>query len=346
MSSRLEFLRIGVLVALVAITGLSLAGQSRQRWFLSVEDRRTFKFDSDRQYQLSGPTSLRLTSEKAKPNEAGLVFTRKGAADYRGKRIRLSGYLRSEGLQQPSVMYAQVLSQSGRVSQSVYGWSEQAMDLSIDGWQQLSLILDVPVPSRSIRYGFQQVGPGTTWGDKFEIEIVPDDTPLVGYNEIHRKAVNPDFHDDEPTGLPLGWETRSLEGCTDFRVNHTPATELDETNELRGKVDMSWRCDDGNTAFFFQNLSSHRYLGKPASVVVRARFEGTPTIQVVLESATTKGLLSAEPATWQGDMERQICVDQYVPRTARTLRYGIGVSGHGSATFHSITFQSQQCDDR
>ena len=100
------------------------------------------------------------------------------ADDYRGRRIRLSGYLRTR---EPEYWAAHWMRVDGK-DRSPLAFDNMTNDRLVRGdteWTAYQIVLDVPVEAVQIAYGATLAGSGRLWVDDLAVEVVGDDVPTT-----------------------------------------------------------------------------------------------------------------------------------------------------------------------
>jgi hypothetical protein len=106
------------------------------------------------------------------------TFTQAVQADkYRGKRVRLRGFIKSEGVEGSSGLWMRV---DGKDKVGVA--FDNMMNRPVEGttdWKQYEVVLDVPDDAHGLFFGCLLVGKGKVWVDDLAIETVGDDVPVT-----------------------------------------------------------------------------------------------------------------------------------------------------------------------
>lgn len=97
---------------------------------------------------------------------------------YRGKRIRLSGYLKTIGVNEGTAVLFMRVDGDGVVQTSDY-MQNRPMMLTTD-WTRQEIVLDVPRDAIGFTYGFMLGGSGQAWLDDVQLDVVSDDVPTTG----------------------------------------------------------------------------------------------------------------------------------------------------------------------
>jgi len=110
------------------------------------------------------------------------------ATQYIGKRLRLSGYLKSDSVTSWGGLWMRIddAHQTRNGYPASVGFDNMhdgIKDRSIKGttgWQNYSVVLDVPEGATGISIGFLLDGPGTIWLSNSKVEVVGNDVPVTG----------------------------------------------------------------------------------------------------------------------------------------------------------------------
>ncbi len=115
------------------------------------------------------------------------------AAHYRGKRVRLSGYLRTKDAGRGQ-MWMRI---DGDTAGKILGFDnmEQRALQGDQAWQRCDIVLDVPANAKDIAFGFFLSGKGEVWADSFALDIVGSEVPVTGTAapQIQDTPANLDF---------------------------------------------------------------------------------------------------------------------------------------------------------
>ena len=119
------------------------------------------------------------------------------ADDYRGKRVRLSGWLRSESAKAAGLWMRldgdrRLLGFDNMLNRPVTGTT---------GWKQYEIVLDVPLETISIFIGTLLDGKGQVWADDFKLEIVSNAVPVT--NQLSPEEMRLDFPNRKPQKLDI-----------------------------------------------------------------------------------------------------------------------------------------------
>jgi hypothetical protein len=109
----------------------------------------------------------------------GTLMQQFSPGKYLGRRIMLSGYVKSENIDQWAGLWMRVDGRKGGSSLAF----DNMMDRPITGsteWERYEVVLDVAVEAGNIAFGFLLSGTGALWADGLTIEEVSENKPVTG----------------------------------------------------------------------------------------------------------------------------------------------------------------------
>ena len=118
------------------------------------------------------------------------------AENYLGKRLRLSGYIKSEDVEGWSGMWMRIDGEN--YMQMGFDNMRNRPIKGTSDWKKYEIVLDIPPDSKSINYGVLLNGDGKVWFDDFKLEEVDDNVPvtnIVSEKMIPDQPVNLDFEE-------------------------------------------------------------------------------------------------------------------------------------------------------
>ncbi|MGE6631851.1 helix-turn-helix domain-containing protein [Bacillus sp. NPDC077027] len=98
------------------------------------------------------------------------------AKAYHGERVRLSAFLKTEDVLSCGI-WMRVDDQKGDTLQ--FDNMQNRAVTGTTGWNQYSIVLDVPSSSEAIHFGVLLNGKGTVWADGFRFETVDNNIPVT-----------------------------------------------------------------------------------------------------------------------------------------------------------------------
>jgi hypothetical protein len=112
------------------------------------------------------------------PHGSAMLAQSVRADAYRGKRVRLTGYLKTIGVNEGTAVLFMRIDGEGVVQSSDYMQNRPLM-LTTD-WGRQEIVLDVPRSAVGFTYGFMLGGSGQAWLDDVQLDVVSDDVPTTG----------------------------------------------------------------------------------------------------------------------------------------------------------------------
>jgi hypothetical protein len=158
-------------------------------WFFAGSKPQEYDCSLDSATQFNGLPSTYIKSKAGvKTTGFGSMMQDFGAAQYVGKRIRLSGYLKSEVVDSWGGLWMRVdgasESKNGYPTSLAFdNMHDGLQDRSVKGttaWQNYSIVLDVPEGATGIYIGFLLDGPGALWVSGMKLDVVGTDVPVTG----------------------------------------------------------------------------------------------------------------------------------------------------------------------
>ena len=167
-------------------------GAAPPGWIIGGNAPTDYEFTVDSSTAASGKRSALITAKQdARTNGFGMLMQTIAADDYRGSRLRLSGYLRTQTANRAQMMMrvdgpdGKVLDFDNMDSRPVTGTT---------GWTRYDIVLNVPPESVDIVFGFLLLSTGKVWADDFKLEKVDSTVPLTSAGPaLPRAPVNLDF---------------------------------------------------------------------------------------------------------------------------------------------------------
>jgi hypothetical protein len=141
----------------------------------------------DRAVAHSGAASAYIRAVSKNPIGFRTMMQSINATPFRGKRIRLSGFVKTAEANAAGLWMRVegrpplILAFDNMQSRPVSGTTD---------WQRCELVLDVPEGSRTIAYGFMLSGKGRVWADDLRVETVGADVATTGLEQGRIELMN------------------------------------------------------------------------------------------------------------------------------------------------------------
>ena len=165
-------------VVLAAVWSLPAAAQSDSAgWFKAGDRPDDYDMGLDRNHAFTGNSSGYIRSGKPDPRGFGTYMQMFDATEYRGKRLRLSAYVKSERVEKWAGLWMRV----DRDKKPVALDNMQNRPIKdTQGWTQHAIVLDVDAKATAVAFGILLAGKGAVWIDDVTFEIVGEEVPVTG----------------------------------------------------------------------------------------------------------------------------------------------------------------------
>jgi hypothetical protein len=166
-------------------------------WFPAGSNPSEYEMGIDNSIFQNGQACAFIKSKSPKENQFGTLMQTISAANYLGKRLQLSGYIKSDDVKRWCGMWMRI---DGESNQQL-GF-DNMRDRAIKGttdWKKYDIVLDIPVNSLTINYGVLLNGDGEVWFDNFELKEVDKNVPVTNLkkeSELPSQPINLDFENN------------------------------------------------------------------------------------------------------------------------------------------------------
>jgi len=178
----------------VAVTNFAFAQPKPPKgWFVAGSHPRDYVASVDPEMPHSGRASAHFESAVLKTGGFGTLMQEFQPGDFRGKRVRMSGYVRSRNVTDWAGLWMRVDGSGGKVL-SFDNMQNRPIKATTD-WTRYEIVLDVPSDAAQIAYGVLLTGRGDVWMDDVKFDIVAKDAATTDSKtaRIPDAPVNLDF---------------------------------------------------------------------------------------------------------------------------------------------------------
>lgn len=173
-----------MLGALVLTAGTAFgreAGAADERlpagWYPTGGNPKDYEMRADEAVRRGGKASATVRSKDPSENGAASMAQSVRADDYRGKRVRLTGYVKAQDIAEYSGLWLRV-DGPDMLGQGFDNMYDRPVKATVD-WTKCELVLDVPEDALRIVFGFMVIGKGQAWADDLRLETVDRDVPVT-----------------------------------------------------------------------------------------------------------------------------------------------------------------------
>ena len=182
-------------------------------WGRATSNQGLYDVGIDRAIKRSGKASVYVTSKYDENNDQafGNVMQTVNANQFRGKRIRLSAYVKSVKAESGVMLWMRVDGMTSRAL-SFDNMDNRPIIGSID-WKNYDIVLDIPEGSAVIAFGVWMPGKGQFWVDDVAFEAVGEDVPTTdmgldatNYSEAMKAQLKDTLESSQKQPRNLGFE--------------------------------------------------------------------------------------------------------------------------------------------
>lgn len=155
-------------------------------WHLVGKDPDKFLAGVDSSTDGHGAKFLR--NKTSDPNAVGVLSQGIAAQRYLGQRVRFRARIRTQDLSNWGGLWMRV---DGRDGKLAFYNSQDKPIKDTTGWQERSVVLDVPANASTIVFGVIGAGTGQIWMEPLEFDTVGRDVPVDALPPAPRAPVAP-----------------------------------------------------------------------------------------------------------------------------------------------------------
>lgn len=173
-----------LVLACLALVTAAVAADLPEGWIRLGSAPSDYEMGLDTTTQRTGRASafLRAIENQKNPDGFGTLMQTSDPGAFRGKRIRLSAWVKSEKIEGGSWAGLWLRIDGERPQKDFLGF-DNMQDRPIKGttdWTRVAIVLDVPQEAKAIAFGLLLHGKGQVWMDDLKFEVVTLDVPVTG----------------------------------------------------------------------------------------------------------------------------------------------------------------------
>jgi len=178
-------------ILLVGALGLFLISSGKQptshglpeSWFIAGSLPKSYRMVADSSIVKSGKYSATIKSIDNQIAGFGTMMQQSSPDKFLGKRIKMTGYIKSENVTEWAGLWVRVNVDS--VVVSFDNTHDYRKDRSVTGttdWKKYEIVLDVPTNSTAISFGVLLAGTGQIWFDNLRFDVVDKTVETTGFS--------------------------------------------------------------------------------------------------------------------------------------------------------------------
>jgi hypothetical protein len=163
-------------------------------WFLAGMAPNDYETGVDRKVSHAGKSSAYLRAKET-PTKFGTLMQMFKADNFRGKRVRLSAWVKAEKVAGWAGVWMRV---DGEDNKSLAFDNMQNRPIKgTSGWTRYDVVLDVGDKATAVAFGILLDGAGMVWIDDIRFEVVDRSVPTTGFGGAQSHPAAPENLDFE-----------------------------------------------------------------------------------------------------------------------------------------------------
>jgi len=163
-----------LIFSLVSPFGIAQTDSLPNEWYQSGSAPANYEMTLDTSVKRSGRSSARISHKEGSAEDFGTLLQAIEADRYRGKRLMLSGWLKTENARSAHIWMRVQSSPTLMVGFDNMG-NRPVTDTT--GWHRYDVVLDIPKDAIYIAFGAFLIGKGRIWIDDFDLNTVEGHVP-------------------------------------------------------------------------------------------------------------------------------------------------------------------------
>lgn len=148
-------------------------------WHKAGSDPKKYEMGIDKGAGENGKNVATIKSIVKHTSGFGTLMQQSTPDKYKGKRVRMTGYMKSENVAEWAGFWFRV-DQAGTDERLAFDNMQNRAIKGNSDWQKYEVVLDVSEKASNIAYGALLVGTGQIWFDNINFEIVDNSVPVTG----------------------------------------------------------------------------------------------------------------------------------------------------------------------
>jgi hypothetical protein len=164
-------------------------------WFKSGTEPQDYLIGVDRGMSESGSSSSYIKSKELKPSGSCDLMQEIKADNYRGERVRLTGYAKTKFVSYWAGLFMIAEDDFGRPIS--YDNMQNRPIVGTSDWVKYEIVIEIPKKASKILFGASLHGKGEIWIDDLKLLVVNNTVPLTDLSGKTPTALYPDNMDFE-----------------------------------------------------------------------------------------------------------------------------------------------------
>jgi RNA polymerase sigma factor (sigma-70 family) len=307
--------------------------QGTTGWFRNGSHPQNYEEGVDQDVKRNGNSSGYFKSKLSGPGGSGTLMQICGADAFRGKRVRLSGYVKSEGVEPWAGLWMRIDDPVGKILG--FDNMQDRPILGISDWEKYEVVLDIPESSVQIAFGIFLAGKGQVWLVDLQFEIVGQNVPTTDKGSSQIQPHNLNFAEGLTSWYLAGSHPRNYESGIDSSMKWRSQS----CGYLKNKV-----ADPAGFGALIQTRRADIYAGKRLQLTGYVKAEAVERYTGLWLSYENQGMtatfnsfpsmLISGSRNWH---KYEILAD--IPESSNSIGFGIVLSGKGQVWLSNVQFE-------
>ena len=162
---------------LVALVVLLCSFDVPKNWFAAGNEPDSYRMGTDPTVTMNGRHAATIQSIEPEIDGFGTLMQQCLPSEYAGKRVRMSGYMKSQDVAGWAGFWFRIDGQGARslAFDNMHGRAVRGTT----GWKKYEIVLDVPQQATNLAYGALLDGTGEIWISDLSFETVDRNVPVT-----------------------------------------------------------------------------------------------------------------------------------------------------------------------
>jgi RNA polymerase sigma factor (sigma-70 family) len=307
--------------------------QGTTGWFLNGSHPQNYEEGVDQHVKRSGSASGYFKSKFSGPGGSGTLMQMCGAETFRGKRVRLSSFVKSEGVEPWAGLWMRVDDPIGKIL--AFDNMQDRPIMGISDWQKYEVVLDVPQNSAQIAFGILLAAKGQVWLDDLQIEVVGQEVPTTDKGSSQIRPQNLNFAEGTNGWYLAGSHPQNYQYGTD----HHNKWSGESSGYLKNKV-----VKPAGFGALMQTRRADTYAGKRMKLSGHVKAEAVEKyagLWLCYENQGMTATFNSIPGTLitssQGWQKYEIVAD--IPESSNSIGFGVILAGNGQVWLDEVQLE-------
>jgi hypothetical protein len=185
----------------ISTVGSTTWAQAPAGWYRAGSHPGEYDMVVDRTKKHGGAASATIRCKESNPSEGfGTLMQTFKADGFQGKRLRLTGYVKSKDVADWAGLWVRV-DGSEKTGVAFDNMGDRKIEGTTD-WTKYSIVLDVPNDASAIAFGLLMAGKGQAWIDDLAFDVAGPDVATTGL-EVEPQELPEDTKEQYKANLKL-----------------------------------------------------------------------------------------------------------------------------------------------